>query len=130
MSSVDLAEYENTRSVLLDRLGQEQFQACSKEGAQLSLDAAIELSYDVKAPTAVAPIEAPAASNRSYPCGLTRREVELLRLVALGLSNAELAKRLFLSSNTVRAHLYSIYNKINVTSRTGAAHFAVEHQLV
>jgi predicted ATPase/DNA-binding CsgD family transcriptional regulator/transcriptional regulator with XRE-family HTH domain len=61
---------------------------------------------------------------------LSRREIELLRLVAVGLSNAEIAGRLFLSANTVRAHLYSIYSKIDVSSRTAAAHFANQHKLL
>ena len=68
--------------------------------------------------------------NPTYPNGLSKREVELLRLIALGLNNAQVAARLFLSPNTVRSHLYSIYNKIDVTSRTAAIRFAMEHGLL
>jgi predicted ATPase/DNA-binding NarL/FixJ family response regulator len=63
------------------------------------------------------------------PHGLSKREIELLGLVAVGLSNAEIAAQLFLSPNTVRAHLYSIYSKIDVTSRTAAAHYARKRNL-
>jgi DNA-binding NarL/FixJ family response regulator len=54
--------------------------------------------------------------------GLTAREVEVLQLVADGLSNAEIADRLVLSQRTVHAHLRSIYDKLGVNSRTAAAH--------
>jgi DNA-binding CsgD family transcriptional regulator len=56
--------------------------------------------------------------------GLTAREVEVLQLVADGLSNAEIADRLVLSERTVHAHLRSIFDKLGVNSRTAAAHAA------
>ncbi len=70
------------------------------------------------------------AARLTYPVGLTEREVEVLRLAAQGLSSAQIAKRLFLSRNTVHAHLRSVYSKIGVSSRTAAAHYAVEHGLI
>jgi ATP/maltotriose-dependent transcriptional regulator MalT len=54
--------------------------------------------------------------------GLTDREIEVLHLVADGLSNAEIAERLVLSERTVHAHLRSIFDKLGVNSRTAAAH--------
>jgi DNA-binding NarL/FixJ family response regulator len=54
--------------------------------------------------------------------GLTTREVEVLQLVADGLSNAEIADRLVLSQRTVHAHLRSIFDKLGVNTRTAAAH--------
>jgi DNA-binding CsgD family transcriptional regulator len=65
-----------------------------------------------------------------YPAGLSAREVEVLRLVAAGLTSAEVAERLFLSPRTVQAHLYRIYNKLGVSSRSAATRFAIEHRLV
>jgi DNA-binding CsgD family transcriptional regulator len=56
--------------------------------------------------------------------------VEVLRLVAAGLTSAEVAERLFLSPRTVQAHLYRIYNKLGVSSRSAATRFAIEHRLV
>jgi DNA-binding NarL/FixJ family response regulator len=61
---------------------------------------------------------------------LTEREIDVLRLVAQGLTNAEIAARLVLSPLTVNAHLRSIYSKLDVTSRASATRFAVEHRLV
>ena len=66
---------------------------------------------------------------REYPAGLTRREVEVLRLVAAGLTDAQVAERLYLSPRTVTTHLTSIYNKLGVSSRLAAARFAIEHGL-
>jgi DNA-binding NarL/FixJ family response regulator len=64
------------------------------------------------------------------PGGLTPREIDVLRLVALGLSDAEVAGRLFLSVRTVHAHLRSIYRKLGLRSRTAAARFAEENRLL
>jgi predicted ATPase/DNA-binding CsgD family transcriptional regulator len=66
----------------------------------------------------------------SYPAGLSTREVEVLRLVAQGLTNAEVADRLIISPRTVSAHLRSIFSKLDVRSRAAATRFAVEHDLV
>jgi DNA-binding NarL/FixJ family response regulator len=59
-----------------------------------------------------------------YPGGLTAREVDVLRLVAVGLSDAEAAERLCLSVRTVNAHLRSVYRKLGVSSRAAASEFA------
>jgi DNA-binding NarL/FixJ family response regulator len=64
-----------------------------------------------------------------YPGGLTAREVEVLRLVAAGLTNAQVAARLFLSPRTVDRHLDSIYSKLAVSTRAAATRFALEHGL-
>jgi len=69
------------------------------------------------------------AAPPAYPAGLSVREVEVLRLVAEGLSDAQIADRLFLSRHTVKAHLRSIYGKLAVPSRTAAVHLAREHGL-
>ena len=58
------------------------------------------------------------------PAGLTYRELEVLDLVADGLSNGEIALRLVVSPRTVHAHLRSIFGKLGVTTRTAAAHQA------
>ena len=63
------------------------------------------------------------------PGGLTTREVEVLRMVAAGSSNARIAADLVLSEKTVARHLSNIFGKLNVTSRTAAAAFAHEHHL-
>ena len=59
-----------------------------------------------------------------YPDGLTPREVEVLRLIAAGKSNSEIAEQLFISVNTVARHLTNIYTKTGVANRTEAAIYA------
>jgi DNA-binding NarL/FixJ family response regulator len=70
------------------------------------------------------------APQADYPAGLTAREVDVLRLVAVGLSDAEAAERLFVSVRTVNAHLRSIYGKLGVRSRAAAGRFAETNGLI
>jgi DNA-binding NarL/FixJ family response regulator len=70
------------------------------------------------------------SSAAEHPAGLTSREVEVLGLVAEGLTNAEVAQRLYLSPRTIQRHLNSIYHKLGVGSRTAATRFALEHSIV
>ena len=65
----------------------------------------------------------------TLPDGLTAREAEVLRLVASGKSNAQIAAELVLSEKTVARHLSNIFAKLGVNSRTAAAAYAFEHQL-
>jgi DNA-binding CsgD family transcriptional regulator len=73
--------------------------------------------------------EAARLRSVSLPDGLTAREVEVLRLVASGWSNPQIAAALFLSPKTVARHLSNIFTKTGVTSRTAATAYAFEHQL-
>lgn len=67
--------------------------------------------------------------KRLFPDGLTEREVEILRLIAEGMSNKEIAKRLGIAIGTVKMHLYKIYRKIGVSDRTQAALYVVHKGL-
>ena len=64
------------------------------------------------------------------PAGLTDREVEVLRLLARGLTNKQAAEQLSISAKTVGRHVESIYSKIGASTRAAAALFAVEHDLL
>ncbi len=66
----------------------------------------------------------------SRPGSLSEREIEVLRLMVHGLTNKQIAARLYLSPKTVGHHVEHIYNKIGVTSRAAAALFAMETGLV
>ena len=72
----------------------------------------------------------PPAKAAPYPAGLTAREVEVLRLVAQGLTDGQVAEQLVISPRTVNWHLTSIYSKLGVSSRSAATRFAIEHKLV
>ena len=70
----------------------------------------------------------PTKSPVRYPAGLTAREAEVLRLVAQGMTNEQVAEQLVISPRTVNSHLTAIYGKIGVTSRRAATRYALEHQ--
>jgi HD-GYP domain-containing protein (c-di-GMP phosphodiesterase class II) len=103
--------------------------------ARTAADAAAELRADTKAgrldANAVEAVLGAAghrvARRRGGPAGLTAREVEVLRLVARGLSNKEIAARLVISPKTVRNHVEHIYSKIDASTRAAAGLFAMRH---
>lgn len=70
------------------------------------------------------------SAAESMPGGLTKREIEVLTLVAAGQSNRRVADELFISDRTVARHLYNIFNKLGVESRTEATRYALDHGLV
>jgi DNA-binding CsgD family transcriptional regulator len=70
-----------------------------------------------------------SATRSDRPDGLTAREVEVLRLVAAGLTDAGVAARLVVSPHTVHVHLRSIYGKLGLSSRSAATRYAFEHDL-
>src|SRR5262249_51469372 len=74
-------------------------------------------------------LETTQSAALSYPAGLSAREVDVLRLVAQGLTNPQVAERLFLSRRTIEQHLGNISNKLGVSTRAAATAFAWEHQL-
>jgi DNA-binding NarL/FixJ family response regulator len=74
-----------------------------------------------------------AEPEASTPAGLehlTPRQIEVLRLVARGMTNAEIAEALFLSRRTVHAHLRSIFHKLEVGHRSAATRYAIQHGLL
>ena len=64
------------------------------------------------------------------PAGLTPREVDVLRLLARGLSNKEIGARLVISPKTAGSHIEHIYAKIDASSRAAASLYAVQHGLL
>jgi DNA-binding NarL/FixJ family response regulator len=72
----------------------------------------------------------PPRIRTGWPAGLSDREVEVLRLVARGLSNRAIAERLYVSPRTAEHHVQHIYTKIGGSTRAAAALFAVEHGLL
>ncbi|HEX2404667.1 MAG TPA: HD domain-containing phosphohydrolase, partial [Acidimicrobiia bacterium] len=73
---------------------------------------------------------APATAKAVNPGGLTDREVEVLRLLARGDTNRRIGEALFISPKTVGRHVENIYVKIGVSTRAGAALYAMEHRLL
>jgi len=112
---------DTTRS----RLGEAAWEGALAQGQAMEVEAAIEYALSEGEPSVPTP-----SSTPEHPGGLTSREVEVLGLVATGLTNAQVAKELFLSPRTVQRHLNSIYRKLGVSSRTAATRFAIEHGLL
>lgn len=69
-------------------------------------------------------------TTREHPFGLTDREVEVLRLVARGTTDAEAADELFVSQRTISQHLRNAYNKLAANNRAEATRVAVEQGIV
>jgi DNA-binding CsgD family transcriptional regulator/tetratricopeptide (TPR) repeat protein len=74
-------------------------------------------------------LEPQPSTAPAYPDGLSQREVEVLRLIARGKSNREIAEELFISLRTVANHVTNIFTKVGVANRTQAAAYAIEHGL-
>jgi ATP/maltotriose-dependent transcriptional regulator MalT len=101
-----------------------------EESAALELGAAREAFERLDAAPDLARIDRLEGSSPSDAHGLSRRELEVLRLVAAGKTNREIASTLVVSEHTVARHLQNIFAKLGVTSRTAATAFAFQHELV
>jgi ATP/maltotriose-dependent transcriptional regulator MalT len=116
------------------QLGESAWTEAWEEGRAMSMEAAIEYALSEEEPSATTPSptseQLSASSTPEHPAGLTSREVEVLGLVAAGMTNAQVANRLFLSPRTVQRHLNSVYHKLGVSSRTAATRFALEYGLL
>ena len=105
-----------------------------EEAAQLEFDAARTVLADLGAVTDLDRLERLAAESdrpaAAAAAGLTRREVEVLRLIAGGRSNRQIANDLFLSERTVARHVSNILGKLGLANRAGATAFAFENGLI
>jgi DNA-binding CsgD family transcriptional regulator len=101
-----------------------------EESAALELAAAREVFERLAAAPDLARIDLLANLTASDSHGLSARELEVLRLVAAGKTNREIASDLVLSEHTVARHVQNIFAKLGVTSRTAATAFAFQHELV
>jgi DNA-binding CsgD family transcriptional regulator len=106
--------------------------ACRALGDEETAVSELTVARRAFADLRAAPAERVAAGYLAptTPGGLSARELEVLRLLASGRSNPEIANVLVLSEKTVARHLSNIYAKLDVSSRTAAAAFAFENRLV
>jgi DNA-binding CsgD family transcriptional regulator len=98
------------------------------DGADLALESARDAFAELGAAPDVVRLDSIAGAGDEH--GLTRRELEVLRLVAAGKSNRQIAADLVISEHTVARHVQNIFAKLGVSSRTAAGAFAYEHRLV
>ena len=98
--------------------------------AAMELDAAREVFEQLAAAPDLAHLGSLVESLPQETHGLSERELEVLRLVAAGKTNREIATALVVSEHTIARHLQNIFTKLDVSSRTAAAAFAFQHELV
>ncbi len=118
-----------------DRLGSDVFMLAWSEGQTMTLSRVLKAQEPVIVPFALpsspqsagsSPIEAALPPHSS----LTGREVEVLKLITMGLTSAQIADNLHISVLTVNTHVRSIYDKLHVTSRSAVTRYAIEHKIV
>lgn len=123
--------YERAKASVRRELGEDRFAIDLEEGRGLTPAQVISVAHEVVSVLADARVPADAvappiaASHR-----LTSRELDILRLVAAGRSNHEIAEALFISVPTVKRHLTNILAKLNLSSRSAATAYAHTHGLV
>jgi DNA-binding CsgD family transcriptional regulator len=119
--------YETARAQAL--LGQALRTFHDDEGAALELRAAAEALERLGAAPEARAVAAALGPPEALPDGLTRREAEVLRLVAAGKTNRDIAVELVISEHTVSRHLQNMFTKMGVSSRAAATAYAYEHGL-
>jgi ATP/maltotriose-dependent transcriptional regulator MalT len=133
MPPVERPLYERLVATTRPQIGEKAFAKALAEGRSISPEQALaaEGLATLPVPTSTKPL-APASTRplSLFPDQLTAREVEVLRLVAQGLTDIQIAEQLVISPRTVNNHLTSIYSKIQVSSRSAATRYAMEHQLI
>ncbi|MBI2761059.1 MAG: tetratricopeptide repeat protein [Chloroflexi bacterium] len=123
-TAVERADYERGVESVQAAIGETAFLAAWSAGRAKSIEALI-----ARAPSWSA--QPPAGTQ--YPDGLTQREVEVVRLIAAGRSNREIAEQLVLSERTVERHIANIYEKLAIhgkSARAATAAYALQHRLV
>lgn len=122
---VELVDYEHSVSAARVHLGEKAFAAAWAQGRSMTPEQALAAKGQKPIPSPTTTV----TSSLTYPAGLTVREVEVLRLVAGGLTDLQVAEKLVVSPRTVHTHISSIYSKLGVTSRSTATRYAIEHHL-
>jgi predicted ATPase/DNA-binding CsgD family transcriptional regulator len=124
-STAHVPELADVRHRLETVLGDEAFARCAERGSDLDLGAAATYARDQ-----IEIARADLAGANATPGGLSRREIEVLELVADGLTTRDIASRLFISAKTADHHIQHIYAKTGVSNRAAATRWALDHGVV
>jgi DNA-binding NarL/FixJ family response regulator len=114
-------------ATLRESLGDGRFMAAWSAGHQLTPEQAVALALAGNISPAEVTDSVPASTMERAPAGLTQRELEVLRCIAEGQTDREIALVLSIGSRTVSSHVTNILNKLNVSSRSAAAAWAARH---
>ena len=133
MHLVNCASYEQAVALARTALGELAFAAAWVEGCSMTPEQVLAPPAQASAPAQGTPrslVNAPPNKPVTYPSGLTVREMEILRLLAQGWTDAQIAEHLVISPRTVNHHTTSLYGKLGVSSRSAATRYALEHHLL
>jgi DNA-binding NarL/FixJ family response regulator len=124
--------FERSVQAVYSLLGEKAFETAWAEGRMMTPEQALAEQGKAVIPTSILakPVSYTPVKPPTALAGLTARELEVLRLLATGLTDGQIAEQLVLSLHTIHAHLRTIYSKLGVTSRSAATRYAFEHQLV
>ncbi len=128
LPAIDRFEYEKHVAVAQTALGRANFRASWVQGRSMSPQQACTEQGPVSEPAPISAFPLKPAATREV--GLTRRELDVLRLLAEGRTNVQIAEALVIGRVTVNGYVRSIYNKLDVTTRAAATRYALEHHLV
>jgi DNA-binding CsgD family transcriptional regulator len=124
--------YERSMNTVRAQLSEDVFSSAWAEGRTMSLEQVLAGRQAMPSPRPV-PTASPSTATAFAPplhARLTPREMDVLCLLAQGLSSAQIAEQLIISLVTVNSHVRSIYSKLGVTSRAAATRYALEHHLL
>lgn len=110
--------------------GEEALAKAWAEGRTLPLEQVLAECEQIPSPALPVQAVEPSPVSPAPPVGLTPRELDVLRLLAQGLTSAQIAEQLLIGLVTVNFHVRSIYSKLGVSSRSAATRYAIEHHLV
>ncbi len=127
---MDRAFNERIITTIRAQLGEKAFTAARVEGRSFTLEQALAYQEPLTPEKQSPPVYPTPSPQLVYPDELTAREVEVLRLVAQGLTDPKVAEWLVIIPRAVQGHMRSIFNKNQVNSRSAAARYAVERKLV
>ncbi|HEY4388611.1 MAG TPA: LuxR C-terminal-related transcriptional regulator, partial [Ktedonobacteraceae bacterium] len=133
LSPTEMVDYEATHILLRKHLGEAAFAALSAESARLSVAHILDLRETALNSDVFELLPSPRSGPMALEgalSSLTRRELEVLRLLVMGKSNAQIAELLTISRVTVNSYLRAIYTKLSVSSRTAAMRYAIDYHLL
>jgi non-specific serine/threonine protein kinase len=114
-------EYQRELAILRGRMSPDDFASAWSEGQALTLQ---QVLADIEQSSIA------SQAKKQAPEALTSRELDVLRLLVQGLSDAQIAEKLVVSRRTVTTHLTTIYSKFGVNSRSAAIRHALDHKLI
>jgi DNA-binding CsgD family transcriptional regulator len=137
MDKADKLDYERGLATVRAHLDEAAFATAYSEGQMMTLDQSVTYALGAAATLVeMQPVEwrnnseTVQYSSQSLTTPLSKREVEILRLVAEGHTNQEIAERLFIGVSTVKKHINHIYDKLDVKNRTQAVALAHERHIL